>query len=112
MSFTDIVVAAAVVVVLSPVLLLATRGKDMGVSMDKEMMSCSDEHVVVELQSVTTIVMNNLARDGIVGSGIGITSTVCKDRDDRRRLMNLPPLRQGLVQKDVGLPDRLQPLRR
>ena len=79
--------------------------------MDEEMVSCSDEDVAVELQSVTTIVMNNLARDGIVGS-ISITSTVCKDRDDRRRLMNLPPLRQGLVQKDVGLPDRLQPVRR
>ena len=63
----------------------------MGVSMDKETMSCSDEDVAVELQSVTTIVMNNLARDGIVGSGIGITSTVCKDRDDRHHLMYLPP---------------------
>ena len=62
----------------------------MGVSMDKDTMSCSDEDVSVELQSVTTIVMNNLARDGIVGS-ISITSTVCKDRDDRHHLMYLPP---------------------
>ena len=88
MSFTDIVVVVEVVV-LSPVLLLATRGKDMGVSMDEEMVSCSDEDVAVELQSVTTIVMNNLARDGIVG--ISITSTVYEDRDDRCHLMYLPP---------------------
>ena len=85
MSFTDIEV-----VLLSPVLFLATRGKGIGVSMDKEMMPCSDEDVAVEMQSVMTNVMNNLARDGIVGSGIN--SNISPEGNNCRHLVYLSPL--------------------
>ena len=82
MSFTGIEVVLS-----SSVLFLASLGKDMSAFMNEEMMSCSDEDVAAELHTVTTVVMDGLARDGIVGSDISITSTPCKDEDGYRRLM-------------------------
>ena len=58
--------------------------------MDKEMMPCSDEDVAVEMQSVMTNVMNNLARDGIVGSGIN--SNISPEGNNCRHLVYLSPL--------------------
>ena len=85
MSFTGIEV-----VLLSPVLLMATRGKNIGILTNDKMISCSDEDVAAELESVTTVVLNNLARDGIVGSSISVTPNVSEERDARRHLMDLP----------------------
>ena len=52
MSFTGIKVVLS-----SSVLFLASLGKDMSAFMNEEMMSCSDEDVAAELESVTSVVI-------------------------------------------------------
>ena len=108
MSFTGIVV-----VLLSPVLFLATRGKDVGAFMNEEMMCCCNEDIAVELLAVAAVVIASQP------------AVQWRHRQQHQHHLDyipggkqVPPpnvlasLQKDLAQSDDGLPDRLQLVQR